>query len=61
MLHLPEHYIIIFSRLVPVTKAIDLARICDEKLRLLRKLKLEYFDKQDNLLSLNSPRSYSHS
>jgi hypothetical protein len=45
------------SRLVPVTKADDLAKIYDQKLRLLRKLKPQYFDNQGNLLSRNNPRS----
>ena len=47
-------------RLVPVTKANDLAQVYDEKLRLLRKLKPELFDNQGNLISHNVARSNSH-
>ncbi|CAF2671643.1 unnamed protein product [Rotaria sp. Silwood2] len=46
---------------VPVTKADDLVKIYDEKLRLLRKLKPELFDGQGNLICRNPQRSYSYS
>jgi len=47
--------------LVPSTKANDLAKIYDEKLCVLRKLKPEYFDSQGNLISRNNPRLHSNS
>ncbi len=53
-------FICFFSRLVPVTKANDLAQVYDEKLRLLRKLKPELFDNQGNLLSHNPARTHSY-
>jgi hypothetical protein len=42
-----------------VTKADDLAGIYDERLRVLRKLKPEFFDKEGNLIS-HAPRSNSY-
>ncbi len=47
--------------LVPSTKANDLAKIYDEKLRVLRKLKPEYFDREGNLISRNTQRLNSYS
>ncbi len=52
--------IVFFSRLVPVTRANDLAQVYDEKLRLLRKLKPELFDNQGNLISHNPARTHSY-
>ncbi|CAF1162326.1 unnamed protein product [Rotaria sordida] len=46
---------------IPVTKADDLVKVYDEKLRLLRKLKPEFFDSQGNLISRNPQRAYSYS
>ena len=47
--------------IVSVPQADDLAHVYDEKLRLLRKLKPEYFDSQGNLLSYNTHQTRSKS
>jgi hypothetical protein len=51
----------LFSLLVSGTKSNDLTQIYDEKLRLLRQLKPEFFDNQGNLLSRHDPGSHSYS
>ena len=56
------HQIFDFSlSIVSVPQANDLAQVYNEKLRLLRKLKPEYFDSQGNLLSYNTDQTHSQS
>lgn len=48
-------------QLVPIPKADELTEVYKEKLRLLRKLKPQYFDNQGNLISNNRSRTFSQS
>lgn len=49
----------LFLFAVPTTKANDLNDIYQEKLRLLRQSKPEFFDAHGNLLSSSAPRNHS--